>query len=378
MAVVVIIPTYQRPETLFWSLKSVLLQKFSDNKLYECRIVVLNNDLSTKLKVTEAVNKALATVGKGVFESVHLYHRNPPLSATENFYRGISEHTVNGDVAFIHGDDDIMRQGSLEKRARILDSNDVAFLLTKSSGKVYFFKNQKNIYVSSEKYEKHISSEEAPVLNCRVAVKEDLLNYSIPFVSTYGYKIGDEFWNCCREAYRWADALPFERKIRHPFLPFYMGLSAWKNGQLLVCPENMVMRGQLLRSRGVLPPKVVTEYANTGIILLTGLAVLNNSHLSAFAELDDLRRAFRKNIAEYIGSAFYKRDGVSLKKLFTLINLSNLKLSSEGLVLRAVYGNGKRLFTTMLGLSNIRNRIRGWGACTNPEDFWVKWGECVY
>lgn len=378
MAVVVIIPTYQRPETLFWSLKSVLLQKFADNKQCECRIVVLNNDLSTKHEVAKTVDRALSIIGQGVFESVQLFHRDPPLSGTENFYRGISEHTKNGDVAFIHGDDDIMYQGSLEKRARMLESHDAAFLINKSSGKVFFFKNQENIYVSSGKHERHISSENSSIPNCRLAVKEDLLNYSIPFVSAYGYKIGDEFWNCCREAYRWADALPFERKIRHPFLPFYMGLSAWKNGQLIVCPENMVMRGQLLRSRGVLPPKVVTEYANTGIIFLTGLAVLNNSDLSAFPELNDLRRAFRKNAAEYIVSAFYKRDGVSLEKLFTLIDLANLKLSSEGLVLRAVYVNSKRLFTTMLGLSNIRNRIRGWGACTNPGDFWVKWGECVY
>lgn len=378
MAVVVIIPTYQRPETLFWSLKSVLLQKFSDNNQSERRIVVLNNDVSTKLQVTEVVDRALSLVGRGVFESVLLFHRDPPISGVENFYRGISEHTRNGDIAFIHGDDDIMCQGSLEKRAGMLESHDAAFLITKSSGRVFFFENQENIFISSEKHERHISAEESSIPQCRLAVKEDLLNYSIPFVSAYGYKIGNEFWNCYREAYRWADALSFEPKIRHPFIPFYMGISAWKNGQLIVCPENMVMRGQLLQSRGVLPPKVVTEYANTGIILLTGLAVLNNSDLSVYQELNDLRRVFSINAAEYIASAFYRRDGVSLEKLFALINLSNLKLNSKDLVLRAVYGNGKRIFAAMLGLSNLRSRIRGWGACTNPEDFWAQWSGCAY
>src|SRR3990172_13080532 len=111
MAVVVVIPTFQRPETLFWSLKSVLLQKSDDLKKLDCRIVVLNNDLSTKLEVVKSVDKALSAVGQGVFRSVQLFHRDPPLLGTENFYRGISENTQTGDIAFIHGDDDIMYPG---------------------------------------------------------------------------------------------------------------------------------------------------------------------------------------------------------------------------------------------------------------------------
>lgn len=378
MAVVVIIPTYQRPETLFWSLKSVLLQKLDDPKGRDNRIVVLNNDLSTKLAVAKSVDKVLSIVGQGDFTSVQLFHRDPPLLGTENFYRGISENTQIGDVAFIHGDDDIMYPGSLEKRVRMLDSHDSVFLIVRSSSKVYFFRDDPNIYVNPDKNNGKISTKGAQLLDCRIAVKEDLLNYSIPFVSAYGYKIGDAYWNCYNEAYRCADALPIEPKIRYPFLPFYMGLSAWKKGQLMVCPENMLMRGQLLRSRGVLPPQVITEYANTGIILLTGLAVLNNADLSILPELDDLRQAFRMNVAEYIVSAFYKRDGVSLEKLFALLKLSNFKLDSIDLLLRAAQGNGKRFIGTMLGLSNLRNRIYGWGVCTSPVDFWMKWNECIY
>ena len=83
MAVVVIIPTYQRPETLFWSLKSVLLQKLDDPKGRDNRIVVLNNDLSTKLAVAKSVDKVLSIVGQGDFTSVQLFHRDPPLLGTE-------------------------------------------------------------------------------------------------------------------------------------------------------------------------------------------------------------------------------------------------------------------------------------------------------
>jgi len=342
------------------------------------KIVVLNNDLSTKPDVIRSVERALSDVGHGVFRSVQLIHRDPPLLGTENFYRGISESVQAGDIAFIHGDDDIMSSGSLEKRARILDSQDKAFLITKSSSGVYFFLDDKNIYVNPAKGAANISERGSGIGEYRIAVIEDLLEYSIPFVSAYGYKIGDGFWNCFQEAYRWADALPLEPRIKYPFLPFYMGLSAWKNGQLMVCPENMLMRGQLLRSRGAMPPKVVTEYANTGIILLTGLAVLNNAELSAIPELNELRQSFRKNASEYIVSAFYKRDGVSLGKLLELIKLADFRLNSASMIFRAAQGNGKRLIGETMGLSNFRNRVRGWGVRTAPVDFWLKWSECIY
>ena len=140
MSVVVLIPTFQRPETLPWSLQSVLLQdtKGIDSK-EELRIVVLNNDILTKDLVEEAVKKTLNSAEKNRFKSITIVHRNPPLLGIFNFYQGLAENTCDGDIAFLHGDDDIMLAGSLVKRYLVARQSNLAFNIAKTSGKMFFF-----------------------------------------------------------------------------------------------------------------------------------------------------------------------------------------------------------------------------------------------
>jgi len=370
MAVVVLLPTFQRPETLQWSLQSVLLQdtsKIDSNE--ELRIVILNNDISTKKLVEDVVKKVLNIVGKGSFKSILIVHRDPPLLGVFNFYQGVAENTRDGDIAFLHGDDDIMLPGSLVKRYLVARESDSAFNIAKTTGKMFFFKKDRNIYLDSKNA--IVATKISP--KWRWATKDDLVDYSLPFVSAYCYKIGPEFWACYKQAMKWADALPLEPKIRFPFFPFYMGLSAGINKQLAVIPEVLVRRGQLLQTRGLLPPRAVTEYANTGIILQTGLAVLNNEELGAIIELDDLRASVRKATTEYLFFSLFKRDGVSFSQLKNLYRLTKMRWWSRELLFRIMFSTGSKIIKKVCGLTNLRNRLSGWGHRLSPEDFWAIW-----
>jgi len=368
MSVVVLIPTYQRPETLKWSLKSVLLQdttKIIDEKL---KIVILNNDTGTKV-VETAVQETIDDIGKRRFNEISIIHRDPPILGIYNFYNGIFENTSEGDIAILHGDDDIMLQGSLTKRYFIAKESNAAFNICNTSAKVYFFRNDINVYL--QKKERKVNSKE--MANWSQASKEDLLKYSLPFVSAYCYKIGPEFWYCYEEAKKWAEDLPLEPKIRLPFLPFYMGISAWLNKQLVVIQEDLVLRGQLLESRFFLPPRFVTEYANTGIIMQTGLAVLNNSKLGVLKELDELRIDMRKATAPYLFFSFFKRDGVTLTQLRELYSLTKTNWMSKEYILKTIIENFKSISRNILFLNNLRNRLSGWGQKTEPQKFWSEW-----
>jgi len=370
MSLVVFIPTFQRPEALQWSLQSVLLQdthQIDPNE--ELRIVILNNDISTIQLVEDAVKKSLDILGENCFNNISIVHRNPQLLGVLNFYNGISENTTEGDIAILHGDDDIMLQGSLVKRYIVAKESMSSFNISKTSGKIYLFKNDRNIYLSSK--EALIGKDISPKWHW--TSKDDLVDYSLPFVSAYCYKIGPEFWSCYNQAKKWADDLPLEPKIRLPFLPFYIGLSAWINKQLVVIPEELVLRGQLLQSRGIFPPRIVTEYANTGIILQTGLAVLNNEDLGSIMELDDLRASIRRFAAEYLFFSLFKRDGVSFSQLKHLYHLSKIRWWSRELLFSIMFSTPSKIIKNVCGLRHLRNRLSGWGHQLSPEDFWAIW-----
>ena len=152
MAVVVLIPTFQRPETLQWSLQSVLRQETSriDSK-EELRVVILNNDTSTKHLVEDSVDSALRSAGKRGFREVLIVHRDPPVLGVINFCRGLAENTQDGDIAFIHGDDDIMLQGSLAKRWLVARESSSALNICMTKGGVFFSEKTRISMLISEK-----------------------------------------------------------------------------------------------------------------------------------------------------------------------------------------------------------------------------------
>jgi hypothetical protein len=184
--------------------------------------------------------------------------------------------------------------------------------------------------------------------------------------------MGREFWARYEEALGWARALPLEDKIRLPFLPFFIGVAAWKHQQLSVIPRTLVLRGQLFESKGLFT-RVVTEYANTGIVLQTGVAVLNNDDLRRDPGLEKLRAEFRNITAGRLCTSLVRRDGVSLRQLAALYKLTRTNFFSSGLAFRKAGQNVIDIIQNVLGFKNIRRRVIGWGHELTADQFWRLW-----
>lgn len=373
MSLVIMIPTYQRPDALLWSLRSVLEQKIGDIGVCK-KLFILNNDKSSKDAVDKTVSTALAQVSNHEFDLVETVQGNTEIPAVKNIYGHFKEFTAEGDIAIIHGDDDIMFPDTLLHRYHGAVASAQFVCLAKFTGSCFFFKNKAGVFLDTVPDPYQPGKEEV----YRRAAKEDITGFPLPFISVYIYKTGKTFWSIYDEAISWSDRLPFEPKIKYPFVPFFIGLSAYYRNELSVCDQTNVIRGQLFATRKLLPPLTVTEYANGGIISLTGLAILNNKELKTHPDYNLIRKNFRDSSKNYVLQALSRRDGVSLGKLRTLYQLADTQFSIGEFSFKTVLQNLRNLADNLLFTRNIKRWLTGWGKETSPVVFWENWTKNNY
>ena len=367
MALVIFIPTFQRPSVLVWSLDSVLKQSFINDQ-FEKKIIVINNDFQTKNKVDEAVKLALSYNPLNSFNEINIIQGNSDLPGTLNLYGIIKHNTSEEDVAIIHCDDDIMLPQTLFDRYMSTMNSSKDLLIAKAIGTAYFFENKD--YVCFNKFNLVIENRKNEYIN---AVSDDLIKYSIPFLSAYTFKTNSGFWNSYNEAIRWSDALPYEPKIKYPFVPFFIGLSAFKNKNLACSNTNIVIRGQVFKFNKFKLPIVVTEYANTGIILLTGLSVLMNSDLYKENDFDNIRLEFRKNVDEYLLQTLFKRQGVKFSQLEYLFETTSTPKNIFKIISKIKLKTLRNLFDNLIfDTRYLKTNYKGWGPQITIESFWTK------
>lgn len=366
MSLIILIPTFKRPDTLYWSLKSVISQKFYGNNLSKS-IHILNNDPFTAAKVDFIVAKLLAEYNNHEFNDIVISQGNTSLPAIKNIYTFLDKITENEDIAIIHGDDDIMLPDTLLERYNAAVTSDKIVTIAKAIGTCYFFENKKGIFLDSviHKLIKHNE------VNFKNAKFTDLTNYSIPFFSVYNYRISDGFWKIYNQAIAWADEQQLPTQVKYPFVPFYIGLSSFLNKKLGCSNSNIVIRGQYLKNNVILPSSVITEYANTGVIMLTGLSVLNNLSLKDNPDFDNLRSEFRNNSLNFLFQSFFRRGGLSFAEYKSLIKLSNIKFSYEVFLCLISLNSLRNLFNNIFfDTRYLKQKIFGWGRETSNEEFW--------
>jgi hypothetical protein len=364
------IPTFQRPSTLLWSLQSVLKQKFGNANVSK-KIFILNNDKASKEGVDESVKKALALNPNHEFDSITIVQGNTEIPAVKNIYGHLKTFTEEGDIAIIHGDDDIMLPHTLLHRYESAVRSQQNVCIAETIWSCFFFRQKEGIYIDTIKdpYQK------GKPFQFTQAVKSDITGSQLPFISVYVYKTGKAFWDLYDKAISWSDQLPFEPKVKYPFVPFFIGLAAYHYKDLSVAKEKVVIRGQLFAHRTFLPPLTVTEYANGGIIQLTGIAVLQNQDLGPNPDFDEIRNNYRENTKCYFLQSLCRRDGVSLAKLKTLYQLAKTAYQLKEFTLPVILKNLRNLSDNIFFTKNIKRWITGFGHETLPEFFWQQWDQ---
>ena len=366
MSLIIFIPTFQRPKTLMWSLDSVLKQNF--NKEYFKKIYIINNDIDTKVDVENCVETCMKNNHTNNFDSIEILQGDNSIPGTKNLYGIIKSNSSNEDVAIIHCDDDIMLPDTLDYRYFAALNSNFDWLIAKAIGTAFFFTGQDNVYFNDfDKVHKqeNISYQEATV--------ETLTNYSIPFLSVYTFKTNKGFWNLYDQAINWSDAMPYEPRIKYPFVPFFIGLAAYKDRNLACSDTHIVIRGQLFKLNRISLPIVVTEYANTGIVLLTGLSVLMNRDLINDSNFDNIRIEFKKNTDDFLLQTLFKRDGVKFNELKYLFETTNTSMNSFNFIKKINFKTLRNLFNNLIFDTRfIMTSLKGWGEKSTITEFWNK------
>ena len=370
MRLVILIPTYQRPSTLIWSLQSVIRQKFA-NSNFTKKIFILNNDPYYKNQVNQSVNQVVKNNPHHEFDMIEIIQGNTTIPAIKNIFGTLKAITEKGDIAIIHGDDDIMLPSSLFFRYNSALACDKNIFTVNCLWTCFFVKQKAGVCLDTinNPYERCKPYQHSP------ATIDDLTAYPLPFISIYTYKISEAFWTIFDLAVQWSDQLPFEPKIKYPFVPYFIGLAAYHTNQLGVAKVNVVIRGQLFSKRKLLPPLTVTEYANGGIILLTGLAVLKNETLNNNPDFDLLRKNTRESIKEHVFQSFARRDGLSILQLLNLYRIAEPSLSFKDFSTSIILKNFRKLFNNILFTTNLKRWLVGWGKETSMQEFWEKWDQ---
>ncbi|MFM7357106.1 MAG: glycosyltransferase family A protein [Sediminibacterium sp.] len=369
MSLVVLIPTFQRPSTLEWSLQSVIAQKFY-NKNITKKIYVLNNDTLTANEVEKVVNRVLQNNSKHEFEHIEILQGDQSLYVIQNWFGNLKRITNEGDIAIIHGDDDIMLPNTLMHRYEAAFLSDKCVCIGNSLWSCHFIESQPGFFIDllSNPYES------GSKFTFKSSLADNLVEIPLPFISAYAYKISDKFWSIFSLTIKWSDLLPFEPKIKYPFIPYYVGLTAHHEQQLGITSNNMVIRGQLFKLRRYLPPKTVTEYANGGITLLAGLVFLNNEFLQKNSDFNLIRYRHRKTTLHYFFQSLFKRNGMSLRDLQLLYYMSGAKFLLKEFTAPVLIKNMRHLSDNLFFTLNIGKWIKGFGKVTSPELFWQNWG----
>jgi hypothetical protein len=360
----IFIPTYKRPKTLYWSIESVLMQDFK-NQIFKKNIIIINNDESTIDEIRKVVNLVIKNNPNHQFNNIELIQGNKNL-VDKNLlliYELMFSKSEINDISIVHCDDDIMLPNTLLNRYLNSKDSQLNVFIEKFIEPAYFFQNDDHIYFHKFNYKKSNNLFNKAVYN-------DLVLYSIPFYSVYTYKITPEFKNIYHKAIEWADQINLKQKIKYPFVPFFIGLSAYFHNQLATADNNIVIRGTLFNKNMIRYPRVETEYANTGIILLTGLFVLKNKDLEKIIDFDILRDSFKQACNEFLLVTLLKKDGVSFNELKRLLECTGYKFNVFTYLSIVSFKSIRNLFNNLFFDSRfIKRYIIGWGKRYNRIEF---------
>ena len=370
MRLIILIPTYQRPSTLIWSLQSVIRQEFANSKFTK-KIIILNNDPNYKTQVDQSVNQVVKNNPNHAFDAIEIIQGNTTISTIKGVYDNLKSITETGDIAIIHGDDDIMLPNSLQFRYDSALASKLNVFIANCLWSCFFVKQKAGIFLDTLEN----PYESAKPYQYSLPNSDEVASYALPFISIYTYKISDEFWSNYDLAIRWSDQLPFEPRIKYPFVPYFVGLAAYLRMQLGVANVNLVIRGQLFSKRTFLPPLTVTEYANGGIILLTGLAVLNNDTLKNNPNFHLIKYNHREGTKKHIFQSFVRRDGLSIPQLLNLYRIADPAFTVKDFTISIILKNCRQLFNNIFFTTNLKRWFVGWGKETTLQEFWEKWNQ---
>jgi glycosyltransferase involved in cell wall biosynthesis len=293
----VVIPTYRRPEFLYWTLRTVLKQELGGGLL---RVHVINNDADTD-PVEDAVRRAIeAEPAIGSPRDVRIVHRIPPMPPAESWSAAMRDCAADGELLVVHCDDDLMMPGSLRGRVESLLSAGpgACALLSRDAGMLFYDRERSTFHFTPHLQQSCAAAIAGPARRARIG---DLARYPGGLFSTYTYLIND-CYRSVKAAYD--DVLkrldPRFREGAAIMVPIDLGTAAAVHGALLVQDSAVCARGMYVHEYTAEDGRVAWD---AGYLYLSTMAFFDNladrEPALARGALAPLRQAYRRQAARW-------------------------------------------------------------------------------
>jgi hypothetical protein len=320
MTIKVFIPTYKRLNSLQAVLYS-LIKTYSPNVEYRYICYVVNNYPENGGFVDEIVKKLNTLTDVWMIETIH---REKTISPVQNWYGAISEYSVDGDIVFLQGDDDLFLPESIRYRVKTILNEDADLLLTKHVGGVVFYDNSSDLSYDDFKISRKTEKLENVYLD-RI--------WSAIFIGNNTYKMSSLLREAFVNAMNWCDEQAWlsydQRTLMYPiYIPIALNRL---NGKVIDSNQDSVIRGMNIDECR----RALWNFPgwNSGFLHLAFLGVLKNEELAELRVLDNVREStnnyaalwywtffFDPRISKSVRKETFKRIG---KPTFTFKSLIN-------------------------------------------------------
>lgn len=214
----VVLPTYRRLDQLEWSLRSVFE---ADVPMSEsARLRVISNYPPGHDQVAVLLDTVRESCPRAEAWDVDLIRREKTLDPITNWYSAIAEHSHEGEIVFLHGDDDVMLPWGLIDRWDAMQHIDSSILLTPFISDL--------VFDGEYCYPPQRLAHEGKNIE-KLSFSSSLIG-TAPFIGSHCYRFDDGYRNAFQVARQWCGEQKWmEEKNATLFIPLYLPLAALIN-----------------------------------------------------------------------------------------------------------------------------------------------------
>ena len=288
----VVLPTYRRVEQLRWSVESVLRAQLPPGEIP--RLLVVSNSPDMHTRVADIVYSVARQCGQGPWE-IELLRRPQTLPPAINWYSAIHEYARDGELVFLHGDDDIMLPWGLECRIKAMRASGADLLVTRMIEMLYFDGPD---YCYGPNLPSVINTRVCPLTWNEGSLEDSL------FIGDNCYRYTSAMKNAIKMAFEWCDAQTFlDITTRTAMVSKYIPLACLHTNMLVYDMDAPCE----VRGTGI------QEYINSpcgsrdwniSFLHMVALDIITSPPLAQYQELDRRRKEFSKWIASHYGTIY--------------------------------------------------------------------------
>jgi hypothetical protein len=217
----VVVPSHKRLPLLRWSVLSVL--RAGREVAGEKRLLVVGNHPPSNDETRRLLEEWCREEPAAAGWDTEFIGRPVSMDPVDSWYGAITDHAREGEVVFLHGDDDLVMPGGFSTRADALARSEAPILISRHLGKL--------IYRGSDRCHLPDWSGVGPAPVARPMKAGDELLGNAPFIGNHAYRFNDAFRRTLDATFAECerqDWLP--RRERTLMLPYYLPFMAIAGG----------------------------------------------------------------------------------------------------------------------------------------------------